>query len=226
MKKHIALCAVVLVFGGMEQSMATPVFHGPIHYQSQADIPAGFYASGSPTGLEDFEDLSLDFGITASAGSAIGPGGLTDSVDGDDGSIDGSGTNGHSFFSGSGATGIKFTFSSPVTAAGIVWTDGAGTTTFEAFGPGDTSLGTIGPVLVATSGITGQTDEDSFFGVTDLGGITAIKLSNTSGGIEIDHVQFGDAAVGNAVPEPATVALLGLGLAGLGFGCRKRPCEG
>ena len=55
-------------------------------------------------------------------------------MDADDGVIDGSGLNGHSLFSGSGATGITFTFNQSTlgafpTKAGIVWTDGGGTTT-------------------------------------------------------------------------------------------------
>ena len=91
-------------------------------------------------------------------------------------------------------------------------------TTFEAFGPGMTSLGTIGPVQIADLFATGQTGEDRFFGVQDAGGILALRLTNTingsiDNGIEVDRVQFGTAVV----PEPATLALMGLGLAGIGY---------
>ena len=133
----------------------------------------------------------------ASAGSSvIGTGGLTDSVDADDGAIDGSGTNGHSFFSGSGPGGITFTFDAVAlgglpTQAGIVWTDGAGTTLFEAFGPGGVPLGQIGPVAIADASNFGETAEDRFFGVTNPGGISSIRISNSSGGIEVDHLQYG-----------------------------------
>ena len=121
---------------------------------------------------------------------------MTDSVDADDGSIDGSGTNGHSFFSGSGSTGITFTFDATVlgslpTQVGILWTDGSGTTLFEAFGPGGVPLGQIGPVAIADGSFVGETAEDRFFGVTNPGGISAIRISNTSGGIEVDHLQYG-----------------------------------
>jgi hypothetical protein len=186
---------------------AVPVFFGPTAYTSSANTPAGLFAGS--TSLEDFEDGTLDFDLTASAGGIItGNGanpngvsvnGLTDSVDADDGMIDGNGTQGHSLFSGSGGTGIVITFQSAVTAAGMVWTDGGGLTTFEAFGPGMASLGTIGPVAIADGSSSGTTADDHFFGVLDLAGIVAIKLSNSSGGIEIDHIQFGA-----AVPEPST----------------------
>jgi hypothetical protein len=176
--------------------------------------------------LEHFEDGTLDGGITASAGGVIPPGflGLIDSVDGDDGSIPDADTGftGHSWFFGSGATGVTFTLPGLPTAAGLVWTDGAGTTTFEAFGPGMVSLGTIGPVAIADGVFTGTTGEDRFFGVHNPGGILAIKLSNTSGGIEIDHVQYGFAPSAAPVPEPASLTLFGLGSLGLAFGAARK----
>ncbi len=125
-RTHTAIAVFVsLFFLTTKQSMAD--FVGPIPYLSTSDIPANFYAGGSPTGLEDFEDGKLDFGITASAGAVTGPGSLTDSVDGDDGNIDGSGTNGRSWFVADmgNMASLTFTFSGTLpTAAGIVWTDG------------------------------------------------------------------------------------------------------
>jgi len=51
--------------------------------------------------------------------------------------IDGSGLDGDSYFSWSGSAGLTFTFNADVlgslpTHVDIVWTDGAGTTSFEA----------------------------------------------------------------------------------------------
>jgi len=174
---------------------------GPSAYLSQADSPFDLSGLGSTFFLEDFEDNALSTpGVMASTGSPTGPGGLTDSVDADDGMIDGSGTNGHSFFSGSGSAGITFTFD-PValggfpTAAGIVWTDGEGDVSFEAFDALGGSLGTIGPVSIADGSVVGTTAEDRFFGAHNPGGISAIHISNVNGGIEVDHLQYGAAAL-------------------------------
>jgi len=194
----------------MSTAVVAQTFIGPTPYLSKNDSPFLTSINAGTTFLETFESGALATpGVTASAGSAIGPGGLTDSVDGDDGSIDGSGTNGHSFFSGSGSTGITFTFDATVlgslpTQVGIVWTDGAGTTLFEAFGPGGVPLGQIGPVAIADGSFSGTTDEDRFFGVTNAGGISAIRISNTSGGIEVDHLQYG---VFGAAPPPPTLSI-------------------
>ena len=171
---------------------------GPTEYLSQADSP--FTSSGVQGSffLEDFEDGSLDTpGVTASAGTVVPPGfeSLIDSVDGDDGSIDGSGLGGHSFFSSPGAAGITFSFDADVLGAlpsyvGIVWTDGAGTTTFEAFDAAGNSLGAIGPVSIADGSHSGTTGDDRLFSVVHEGGVSAIWISNTAGGIEVDHLQY------------------------------------
>jgi hypothetical protein len=213
-------------------SWGSATFVGPVPYLSSADIPAGFYPAGSPAALEDFEDCSLDFGIVASRGFPIAPvagggctfaGGDVDSVDADDGVIDGSGSDGRSWFASNAGSGVVFTFPSPVIAAGGVWTDGAGTTTFEAFGPGMVSLGTIGPVAIADASISGETAEDRFFGVQDPQGIIAIKLSNTLGGIEIDHIQYGGPPVPQVPLLPAYGApLLALLLLLIGMAEQRR----
>ena len=183
-------------------------FVGPTPYLSQADspfVPAGtFY-------LEDFEDNALNTpGVTPSTGSVVAPGSITDSVDADDGTLDGSGTAGHSFFANPGSSGIRFTFDAGVlgsfpTAAGIVWTDGTGEITFEAFDAVGTSLGTLGPVPIASSSISGETDEDRFFGVYEAGGVSAIFISNTTGGIEVDHLQYGSATLSSGSTTTTTL---------------------
>ncbi len=208
---------------------------GPTHYTQVSDSPFSglsfdyFY-------LEDFEDHLLNTpGVSAnSVGGLVTStsfsGSIIDSVDADDGSVNGVCSNCDSYFA-SGSTGITFTFDANVlgmlpTHVGIVWTDGDGTTFFEAFDQADTSLGSVGPVTIATSGYYGQIDEDSFFGATNTAGISSIFISNSSGGIEVDHLQYGYLTADNGgmttVPVPAPLALLGLGLLGLSFS-RKKP---
>lgn len=222
------LLAVVALLFETTSVPAAPIFFGPLPYLSAASIPSGFYAGGGPVALEDFEDSTLGFGITASGGSVIPPyptSGVIDSVDGDNGPIDGSGLSGHSWFVSSGNTGIKFTFAGPTypTAAGMVWTDGVanGSVTFRAYGPGGTLLGTWGSFILGDGSYAGGTAEDRFFGVLNQGGISAIELIEAPGGsnagMEVDHVQFGV-----AVPEPGTLALLGIGLVGIARAARRR----
>ena len=204
-RDSIVLAVSAAIALALPGGLSAQTFTGPTAYLSQADSPFAAGITAGTTALEDFEDGVLSpAGVSMMDGSVTGPGGLTDSVDGDDGVIDGSGTNGRSVFGGSGSTGITFTFDAIVlgslpTHAGIVWTDGEGTTLFEAFGPGGASLGTIGPSAIADGSITGTTAEDRFFGVESVGGILSIKISNTAGGIEADHLQFGPIA------DPGTV---------------------
>ena len=177
--------------------------------------------------LENFEDHLFNTpGVTASAGGVtsvvFGPS-IHDSVDLDDGALDGSGLLGDDYFSGSGSAGITFSFSAAVlgalpTHAGLVWTDGAGNTTFEAFDHNGVSLGVV-TVGLENGSFNGETNEDRFFGAVDPLGISAIKISNASGGIEIDHLQYGLAA---AIPEPETYALMLGGFGLLGFVARRR----
>jgi hypothetical protein len=163
-------------------------FFGPTPYLSAADTPAGF-----PSGVmdvEDCEDGVLDPRLIVLTATILPPGGITDSVDADDGAIDGSGTAGYSLF---GFPPFEVEFVPPLpTAAGLVWTDGGTPTdvTFEAFGAGGQSLGSIGPFPIGDNNNGGGTDEDRFFGVRDDAGILRLRVMHTSGGIEIDHIQF------------------------------------
>jgi hypothetical protein len=195
-------------------------------YARASDSP---FAAGSFSyfHLETFEDQLFNTpGVSASAGGVtsviFGPS-IHDSVDTDDGALDGSGLAGDDYFSGNGGSGITFSFSAAVlgalpTHAGLVWTDGDGSTSFEAFDHNGVSLGVV-TVSLANGSFNGETSEDRFFGAIDPLGISAIKISNSSGGIEIDHVQYGLAA---AVPEPETYALMLAGFGLLGAMVRRR----
>src|SRR5438034_5081946 len=108
-----------IAFLMLSTAVFSQTFIGPTPYLSKNDSPFLTSINAGTTFLETFESGALATpGVTASAGAVFGPGGLTDSVDGDDGAIDGSGTNGHSFFSGAGSTGITFTFDAGVLGTG------------------------------------------------------------------------------------------------------------
>ncbi|MBE0691058.1 MAG: hypothetical protein IH587_13145, partial [Anaerolineae bacterium] len=146
--------------------------------------------------LENFQDLLLNAGVSASSGTAYG-GTITDSVDADDGVIDGSGSEpgGKSFFSSAGST--SFTFDGTAlgglpTHVGIVWTDGGGGSTFRAYD--ETGVELAGGPLTSNSAdarVDGTTVDDVFYGAINSGGISLIFISSLSGGIEVDHLQYG-----------------------------------
>ena len=102
--------------------------YGPTPYLRASDSP---FAGGSFSyfHLEDFEDGAMNTpGLSANAGIVLAPGINTDSVDGDDGVVDGFGQNGHSWFSNASTTSFTFTFNAAIlgslpTHAGLVWTD-------------------------------------------------------------------------------------------------------
>jgi len=231
-----ALCFLAVI----TPSHASPIFLGPTPYLSTEDSPfigqAGSPFDESDLGvsffLEDFEDGLLNTpGVTATVSDSVsgtygprGPTSISDSVDADDGAIDGIG-NAWSYHVAPSTIGdefILFTFDENVlgqypTHAGVVWTDGQGKTSFEAFDSSGISLGIIGPVLIADSNVSGETDEDNFFGIINEGGISAIRISNETAGIEADHLQYG-----SIIPIPSAVWLFGSGLLGLiGIANRK-----
>lgn len=192
---------------------------GPSPYLSSADSPfAGL--SITPGGyffLEDFEDHLVNTpGITSNgtvATVAGFSGSIIDSVDADDGAINGTNGNGavfgDSLFSGAGNITVTFnagTLGAFPTHAGFVWTDGAGSITFEAFDALGVSLGTV-IGNHADGDFGGGTAEDRFYGVTNAGGISSITISNPAG-IEVDHVQYGTLQA-VTVPEAGTLPLLG-----------------
>jgi hypothetical protein len=174
---------------------AVPEFFGPTPYLSPGDRPFTVAAAQ----FEDFEDGALNtLGVTASTfsiASSFGPG-LIDSVDLDDGTLDGTCQPGCDDLWANGS--VTFTFDAAAlgglpTHVGLVWTDGGpgSTVTLEAFDAAGTSLGTRAGTGFADGAFTGGTAEDRFFGVRWAGGVRQVRLSNTSGGIEVDHLYYG-----------------------------------
>ena len=213
---------LLLVAGSIQ---AATIFPGTA-YLSSADSPfTGI--SFTYFHLENFEDGLLNTpGVTASAGQVQGPGPATDSVDGDDGIINGSGLNSRSYIFNFNSTVTSFILSAAVlgslpTHVGLVWTDGlpSGNVSVEAFDNNSLSLGVISQLLADGSAF-GGTSEDRFFGFTNAAGISRISIT-TPNTAELDHLQYGLASVGQ-VPEPGTVALVALGLMMAGVGVLTR----
>ena len=231
----VGLAALVILFGTAQVHAS---FWGPSPYLQFPDSPF----SGQTFGyfhLEDFEDGLLNTpGVSASAGAPQAPGAFTDSVDADDGLIDGLGIAGRSFYSGfvgqNTPISITFTFEEAIlgtlpTHVGIVWTDvgwgshptaaKSGDVTFVAADQNNVPFGQIGPVHLGDGDDKGGTAEDRFFGATWAGGIKSFTISMDSGDWETDHLQYG----GAVVPEPSTLAIWSLlGLCGFGLYRRRK----
>lgn len=196
---------------------------GPSPYLSASDSP--FYGESFDWFyLEDFEDLSLNTpGVSVDHGTPINNtnSSAIDSVDADDGSINGSGSNGASIYH---PTSMTFTFNANIlgdlpTSAGLVWTDGTpgSLVTFEAFDQNGISLGSLSANL-GDGSFYGTTAEDRFFGATNAGGISSIFITDNGSvnWLEVDHIQYGLATI----PLPASAWLLISGLIGL-FGIKR-----
>ena len=173
----------------------------PIPYLSIADSRFQGVAFPSYYHFEDWEDAELNTPGASSTSAAIGTGSLVDSVDGDDGVINGKCLKKDnvvcvSGFSGSGT--IDFTFDAAVLGAlpthvGIVWTDGAPMcdAIFEAYDAANVLIGTKTAAKVGDADNLGGVAEDRFFSVVHLAGVARIVVKSSAGGVEVDHLQYG-----------------------------------
>ena len=218
-----ALCVQLAV----EFCDPAPLFVEPLAYSSMANSPWDVSQLGANRILETFEDGILHLpGTTISAGAIKNPGPTTDSVDADDGVVNGIGTTGRSWSVPAG-TPVNFTFDPAVLGgypkqAGLVVTSSAfnTTVTMTVYRPSGTILSqTI--YSFAAGGVQGSTADDRFVGVSAGGGISRITLAAATGELELDHVQYS-----LPVPDGATIygptpyvsaASSPLNVAGLGY---------
>jgi len=225
--KLLAATALLSLTAAGAAHAVDTVFYGPTPYLSQADAPfhpadfTNFY-------LEDVEDNAINtLGLHVSGPSLCIAGfdcfvgsGLTDSV-----GNGGNGQLGRSIWT-NGSTTITFdqnelgTFP---TYAGLVWTDGVDPINFEAFDQNGVSLGGIFDQHHADGSFAGTLEDDRFYGLTHLGGISKLVITDNPGQ-EIDHIQYGFSVIPteHGVPEPAAWALMLTGFAGLGAVLRRR----
>ena len=207
-----------------------PAVHSDTFGPSGGAGLSGEYASGgdSPFNgiafnyfyLENFEDGALDtVGVSTVGGRPLGPSGATDSVDLDDGVLDGFGRQGWSYWS-SNVTDVTFSFDASALGrlpshVGLVMTHSVGPTTIDFIDAQGQSIITF-DALEFSQTVNGSTANDRFVGAFYLGGISGLRVS--AGAFELDHLQYGVVAV----PEPSTYAMFACGLGVLVGMARKR----
>lgn len=236
--RFLALALPVLALVATATPAAAQTLYGPTPYLSSADSPFTSLGGFSYFHLENFQDAALTPGWTHNPGWAQGNGSVfTDSVDADDGVIDGTGVNGGSFYSGGANSVLSIDFNAAVlgqlpTHVGLVWTDvgnvftgiaGIGPVRFEAFDSASVSLGVIDIAALGDGSALSSTAEDRFFGVFYAGGISRITMAmSNSPDWEVDHLQYGFQRPSTAVPEPSTFGVLGAGILGALLARRRR----
>ncbi len=181
-------------------------FIGPTPYKSVADSPFTLAPIGLAAVLETFEDgVSNLPGMTMVPGSVKTPSPTTDSVDGDDGAINGSGTGGHSWSVPANQI-LNVNFNAAVlgglpSKVGFVITSSGSnaTVTISVFGP--TGLFEGFKNYQFNPGPDGSVNDDFFIGIEFASGISAFAVTTVLNPLEIDHVQYVLPTPGSAVFE-------------------------
>lgn len=218
------MTATVLVFivAPLNIAASESVFYGPNPYFCFDDSPFKplafdyFYLETFESGLGNLPGVTINAPWTTNT-----PSNLTDSVDADDGSIDGAGSAGHSLFSGGGQPNLIISFNATAlgghlpTHVGIVVTDigqtssgppGIGVVTLTGEATNATPLGFLVKTNFGNGSLLGNspgaTTEDRFLGVSSMLGIAHIRLFLTnSADWEVDHLQFGYASESIQLPN-------------------------
>lgn len=230
--ERVLLVSVVIAVWPL-MARAEVTFLGPTPYLSVADSPFDMSGLGTTFFFEDFEDGRFDLppGVASDFDyQVIPPGPTTDSVDADDGVIDGSGTDGQSLHPITFIVaptnppqwvhyfGLSFDSNvlgfSPNTF-GVVWTDGI-PPPMSSFRPSAVVLivehndGTMdyaswfGDDFLDHS-YMGETAEDRFFGLRTTKGIARVRLSMSFySDTFIEQTEIDHVQFGYFVPETMT----------------------
>jgi hypothetical protein len=217
------LIGVTAILNSVRTTAASTITGITMPYLQTSDSPLVTSSPGYK--LEAFEPSSpslaaLGVSLSTAHGSSVDPG---LSVDGDDGSVDGSGAAGHSLtvVTQGGTTGATFTFNNiaigayPKSAAVAVTAAGATLLTFTAYNTSNAVSGTYNLSNVFTST---PTSDDFLFWASDPAGISAISVTSNSAAtaLHLDHLQYDTInTIAAPVPEPATMVLAILGIASL-----------
>lgn len=83
---------------------------------------------------------------------------------------------------------------------------------------------TAADILVDTLGISpiNSTSKGEYYGIAGSNIAYAVLNAGSAEWILIDNVTYNESETGGSIPEPTTLALLGLGLAGIGFSYKKK----
>jgi len=139
--------------------------------------------------LEDFEDGKLNTPGVHTNQRCVVIGNLghktrfVDSVDEDDGQLDGSGSYGHSLWSDNNSS-LSFIFNEKIlgtlpTHVGLVWTDAPfAVVSLSAFNHQGDLIGQTNPLKLGDHSMTGTVTEDCFLGVHYKEGISKVVINN------------------------------------------------
>ncbi len=224
----LGFVGVIAVLGVTGSTAAAAITGVTAPYLQTSDSPLVTASPGFR--LENFEPSSptlplLGVNLTTAHGSSVDPG---LSVDGDDGSVDGSGAAGHSLtvVTQANTTGATFTFNNvsigayPKSAAVAVTAANASLLTFTVY---DTSNAVSGTYNVPNVSTSSPTSDDFLFWASDPAGISAISVTSNTAAISLhlDHLQY-DTINTITVPEPATIVIAGFGLVSAGVLAGRR----